>query len=380
MTIEIIRNQAELDRSRDKWNAAAGDRVFQSWEWCRNWMKHLGFGQPWVAYELDTQGQWQGFAPMAMCRTKLNANKLCVMGSGTCCTDYVGLVSSQPSLLFASKFAAMLESINRRSSPDEQVEVVEFEGCELDAPQTRHLTDALERIGYQAHPYVLGNCWRLELPSSWEELNSRFSKKHRRKTKKAVQRLQADGTRIDHASAGNFDGIWSNFVRLHQLRRESTGLDGCFGRRGFEPFLRSATADLIQRDLAELVQVSVDGRAIAAALLFRDGQTAYMYQTGFDPLSSQLEPGYLLIVKSLQWAIEQGLSQFDFMRGDEPYKARWNTEAIPMGTLRFVNTSQMAARIRHQLWQGQRQLRSQAKWFKTQLSTWVGGTPPAASL
>ena len=61
-----------------------------------------------------------------------------------------------------------------------------------------------------------------------------------------------------------------------------------------------------------------------------------------------MEPGYLLIVTAMNWAMFNGLTRYDFMRGDEPYKTRWNATPVPLVKLQFVLTSNLRARIRDQ--------------------------------
>ena len=145
------------------------------------------------------------------------------------------------------------------------------------------------------------------------------------------------------------------------------GQAGCFADLEFEQFLKSATMQLLERGLAEIIQISLDGQPIAATLLFHNHQTAFMYQTGFDPAMKQLEPGYLLIVASMLWSIESEFDTFDFLRGDEPYKSRWQTTAVELAKLRFVDTSTVGSQIRDNLWVNVRNAKSKVKQVKEKL-------------
>ncbi len=51
----------------------------------------------------------------------------------------------------------------------------------------------------------------------------------------------------------------------------------------------------------------------------------FNYLTGFDPKYSEYRVGHLLFLYSIKDSIENGLREFDFMRGDESYKQQWNT-------------------------------------------------------
>ncbi len=39
---------------------------------------------------------------------------------------------------------------------------------------------------------------------------------------------------------------------------------------------------------------------------------------------------------AIRWAIESGHQTFDFLRGDEPYKAHWRAQPVELYTVRVV--------------------------------------------
>jgi hypothetical protein len=49
----------------------------------------------------------------------------------------------------------------------------------------------------------------------------------------------------------------------------------------------------------------------------------YYYQAGFDPKYEEWSVGLVVMGKCIEDAISRELSEFDFLRGDEPYKKRW---------------------------------------------------------
>ena len=69
-----------------------------------------------------------------------------------------------------------------------------------------------------------------------------------------------------------------------------------------------------------------DGGVIGAQLLLLGTDTVFMYQSGVDPNAMDLEPGHALVTGSLLYSIECGYKTYDFLRGDEPYKAFWGAQ------------------------------------------------------
>ncbi|MFX9097154.1 GNAT family N-acetyltransferase, partial [Acinetobacter baumannii] len=53
---------------------------------------------------------------------------------------------------------------------------------------------------------------------------------------------------------------------------------------------------------------------------------SYFYQMGFNPEFGSISPGNLLLSFAIRTAIEDGSKEFDFLRGDEPYKRRWQAQ------------------------------------------------------
>jgi CelD/BcsL family acetyltransferase involved in cellulose biosynthesis len=75
---------------------------------------------------------------------------------------------------------------------------------------------------------------------------------------------------------------------------------------------------------------------------------------------------------ALKGAIAEGMQVYDFLRGDEPYKALWRAERHSLAELRIV-ARHPAARLRHRAWLAairvKRLLREAAKVAKRRSST-----------
>jgi CelD/BcsL family acetyltransferase involved in cellulose biosynthesis len=56
-----------------------------------------------------------------------------------------------------------------------------------------------------------------------------------------------------------------------------------------------------------------------------------------------------MLAASLKLAIEEGFGEFDFLRGDEPYKTTWNAQPVPLATWRIAGRG-TSARVRRSAW------------------------------
>jgi CelD/BcsL family acetyltransferase involved in cellulose biosynthesis len=95
--------------------------------------------------------------------------------------------------------------------------------------------------------------------------------------------------------------------------------------------------------------MELDGSPAAAEYHVADAKTTYAYQGGVDPDRLAEEPGRLSTILCLRAAIEDGHTQIDFLRGDEPYKAHWR--ATPRATYDYrVIPNRRLARLRGHVW------------------------------
>ena len=69
------------------------------------------------------------------------------------------------------------------------------------------------------------------------------------------------------------------------------------------------------------------GKRIAALFALEDDTTFYLMKTGYDPEFAHFGPGQLLIRETAADAARRGLSRYDMMGKDTPWKLKWTDEA-----------------------------------------------------
>ena len=81
------------------------------------------------------------------------------------------------------------------------------------------------------------------------------------------------------------------------------------------------------RGWLRLFSLRLDGLTQASLYCFAYGDRLCYYQGGFEPTLARLSLGTVLTARAMQTAIAEGRQVFDFLRGDEPYKAKWTGAA-----------------------------------------------------
>jgi CelD/BcsL family acetyltransferase involved in cellulose biosynthesis len=126
-------------------------------------------------------------------------------------------------------------------------------------------------------------------------------------------------------SADELDPALDDLMILHERRWAGRGPlgRGAFFFPEFRAFHRDVSRRFLERGWLELLWLEVNGRPIAMQYNFDFHGTTHYYLSGFDPEWQQFSPGLVLMGRAMARAIDRGRSEFDFLRGDEPYKARW---------------------------------------------------------
>jgi CelD/BcsL family acetyltransferase involved in cellulose biosynthesis len=75
-------------------------------------------------------------------------------------------------------------------------------------------------------------------------------------------------------------------------------------------------------------------KLISILFSFQLQQTVYLFNSGFDPEAAYLSPGIVSICQDIQSAIDERITYYDFLRGNEEYKYRFGAE--DRATVRLV--------------------------------------------
>ena len=172
-------------------------------------------------------------------------------------------------------------------------------------------------------------CPYLALPPTWDMLLQGLGKKTRAnvgyydRALRKVYEVEC-GPVSDPA---DLDDELTHLFDLHQRRWNQRWLPGVFGGRRVQAFHRDAARRLLERGWLRLFSLRLDGVTKASLYCFAYGDRTCYYQGGFEPTLARLSLGTVLTARAMGTAIDEGRAVFDFLRGDEPYKAKWTGSA-----------------------------------------------------
>jgi CelD/BcsL family acetyltransferase involved in cellulose biosynthesis len=136
-------------------------------------------------------------------------------------------------------------------------------------------------------------------------------------------------TRLEDAAAAGAEGLLDALFGLHGARWSGRGETGVLADPAVRAFHREAAPGLLALGLLRLSGLRVGGRIVAVFYGLADRGRAYAYIGGFDPAVPHPGLGAMMIGHAVRRALGEGLREFDFLRGREPYKYAWGAVDRP---------------------------------------------------
>jgi CelD/BcsL family acetyltransferase involved in cellulose biosynthesis len=109
---------------------------------------------------------------------------------------------------------------------------------------------------------------------------------------------------------------------FHQSRWNERNIDGCFGTKGFDKFLATLIERWWSTGIVYVARLDVDGAPVAGGIGMWGPDELALYLVGMNTEAAECRPGWIFNVESIRLAINAGKQSFNFLRGDEEYKAR----------------------------------------------------------
>lgn len=373
MHVKRIHTAAELAGLAPAWEQLAGRTPFLSGDWLTGWWRHYGASLPDA--ELSVLGVFDGntllgLAPWYIERQRQLGRVIRFLGTGEVCSDYLSVPcergSEEPVAGALSRWLVDEHPAEITADGAARWDVLELTDVDPRCEVVPRLANLLADEGCPVDRRTGPNCWRLQLPESWEAYVSQLSKSHRKQVRRLERDLTTSGRAAFHTvmHSSELDEGWNILVELHQRRRQSLGEPGCFSSPQFAAFHRAVAEAFLRAGRLRLHWLEWDGRPIAAEYHLAGDDAVYAYQAGIDPDALQVEPGRLISIAVIRQAIAEGRRAIDFLRGDEPYKAHWRAE--PRASLEFrIASRRLASRCRHGAWLAQDRMKQWVKGYLT---------------
>ena len=333
MYVIRITSEAELERLRPQWNRLSRGVPFRTWQWLHPWWRHYSEGRDlYVLAVYDDNHVLRGVASWFREKTLRNGRILRGLGTGEVCSDYLSLLTElEHTEQVTVAIAHWLTEAARGPSPgnvDHCWDLLELTGVNAKDYTIRQLISHLHQYGHVVYCQEDSeDLWPIELPATWDAYLARMSKSHRKKTRKLHRELASSDILVHWASTPEEYQIGIQvFIDLHQRRWQALGEAGCFSSQPFLRFICESAICLAADNQLRLYWIEWQGEPVAAEFQLVGDSAIYAYQSGLNPDRLNLSPGKLANIIGIRKAISEGKKQYNFLRGNHPYKKQWRAE------------------------------------------------------
>jgi CelD/BcsL family acetyltransferase involved in cellulose biosynthesis len=302
--------------------AAPTESLFLTPDWLEPWCRHLSSGHPLLFAVVDVD-EVVALAPID--RTWVGGLAvLRPLGLGV--GDYFDLLLPPEADRRRAALATLADALVGRGGA---WDALDLRGVPAESPTVQDLIAAAAERGMR-HAVVPG--YRrpaIALDGTWEEYQQAQPGRFRYNLRSRLRRLGERGEVAFRTvtSPEEVGTALAALTDLHARRWHGQHTATIFSSSAAaRRFYADACTRYAARGLLDLTLLEVDGRPVAGSLGFVDRETYYYYLPAWEPELAPLAPSSLLLAHLVERAYELGLRRFDFMLGDEPYKARWATE------------------------------------------------------
>jgi CelD/BcsL family acetyltransferase involved in cellulose biosynthesis len=196
------------------------------------------------------------------------------------------------------------------------------------------LKDSASRLGLTHTQEQLQPAPIVMLPDDWDTYLAGIQKKQRHEIRRKIRRAEAapEGVRwyiVEDETT--LDDEIEAFLKLMAYDHHKEG----FLTDVMRTQMKTAVHTAFKAGWLQLAFLEVGGEKAAAYLNFDYANQLWIYNSGLNFEMGYYSPGWVLLGYLIQWAIENGRTALDFMRGDEDYKYRFG------GVDRFVQRVQI---------------------------------------
>ncbi len=346
LTVEKITTREEFHRLGEVWNSildqSAANTLTLTWEWLSTWWEVFSEGRELYALVVRDSEEIIAIAPLLRREVQhyglIPFRRLEFLASGEdeadeICSEYLDFI------LLRGREEQGLEAIfaylQEQEEDWDEILLTDMAGESKSLPV---LKKSCEGRGLKLEELRNETCIYVNLPSEWEAFLESIGPTFRqriRKDRRLAPEINAKLRIIDGVEG--FEECFRELVRLHQMRWVSRGEPGVFSSSKFTRFHDRLAPRARSKGWIRLFILSVDDVPVAALYDFVYNKKMYYYQSGFDMAHSPIRsPGLLIRSYAIENAIESGLYECDFLKGDTSgYKAGWRGQTRSIVQLRM---------------------------------------------
>jgi CelD/BcsL family acetyltransferase involved in cellulose biosynthesis len=316
LDVVIHRTFGDAEQAWREVEARGTGLVFQSFDWCATWSETVGRAlhvEPVLVHVLDPRTGAEMFLPLGIEPKRFGIRTLGFLDGRL--ADHTAPVLAGPTDTVFDDVS--MKAILRTVGDATRADVLDFRHLRARVGDRRNplITSRAKRATYATHS--------LKLDGTWEAFRAeRLSTSYKAGSRRRFRGLQKRGVPrvvIAQSVEQALEILATTFMQKARRHRE-TGRLNPFAIAAYREFYQRMTASYHPSGLVHVTALILDEEMLATHWgCVHKGRFLWLLPS-YDAAWGKASPGRLLLEHLIEWSFRQGLHEFDFTIGDEPYK------------------------------------------------------------
>jgi CelD/BcsL family acetyltransferase involved in cellulose biosynthesis len=204
---------------------------------------------------------------------------------------------------------------------------VEFRYLPLGHPVRDSCRATAAARGYRLVDGPMERAPYVPLGGGWETYVAGLDRKRRSELRRRRRRLEEQGELVVEVSdgRGQLDELLDEGFRLEAAAWKGQAGTAIVSDPATVQYYREGAYWADRRGILRLAFLRLDGRALAFDYCLEEAGVHYLLKIGYDPAFRKYGPGMILRHEMLSRAFSSGLSRYEFLGIDMPFKLEWTS-------------------------------------------------------
>ncbi|MFC1903013.1 GNAT family N-acetyltransferase [Chloroflexota bacterium] len=332
ITVRIVAESEEFKTLKGVWDGllrkcGSDKSIYLTHEWQSTWWKHFGAGKKLNILLIEKEKQVIGIIPLVKVRYGIGLIGVDTLETiGSVNSNYVWLVTPDNR---EEVMSALLAYLGEELDRNKVLLMLTY------IPESSKFLNLLRRNG---NPFSRNTIIRervmtlapyIPLPATWDEYFASLSQNRRYIINRAMRALSEEGHRVQlqQYGADSMDAALSKLFAFHRRRWESLNIPSAFSDSRIREFYGEIARQFLGKNWLYFSCLTVDDEIVSTNYYFVYNRKLYACITARDTEYSDYGIGHLHRALAIKDAIEKHLQEYDFLKGDEPYKFYWTKSA-----------------------------------------------------
>ena len=311
---------------QDNWNhllqKSASHVPFLTFDYLKSWWETRGGGE-WpedsqlilvTAFEGDTL---VGIAPLFHTKNILGRSALMFVGAIEV-SDFLDFIVPPENL--QPFISGLLDFLLNENLPS--WELLDLYNILEESPTLAALKEEGLKCGWSHQQVHLQPAPYIPLPGDFDEYLAGIDKKQRHEIRRKLRNVEQDLAVADLYFTEDPELLEQDINAFLDMMAQDPNKKE-FLTAPMRQHLHNTARIAFEHGWLQMAFFTLDGNKAAANMSFKYNHRLWLYNSGWDWEYRDYSPGWILIAYLIKWANAHNIEEFDFMRGDEPYKYKF---------------------------------------------------------